>query len=112
LRIFPKPQEDGGHFYEGWYGAPNGTMTNGFAQPVTVTTTATGAGDPSIMVKYPQGEQRIIISANTHLVRNVLGSKDDLKTGAVFRAQAATKLPDGTYTATAVAVGRDGARPF
>jgi hypothetical protein len=103
LRIFPKPQEDGGHFYERWYGAPNGTMTNGFVKPVTVTATATGAGDPSIVVKYPQGEQRIIISANTHLVRNAIGSKDDLKAGAVFRAQAASKLPDGTYTATAVA---------
>jgi hypothetical protein len=112
LRIFPKPQEDGGHFNEGWYGAPNGTMTNGFVKPVTVTATATGAGEPSIVVRYPQGEQRIIISANTHLVRNIIGSKDDLKAGAVFRAQAATKQPDGTYTATAVAVGRDGARPF
>jgi len=112
LRIFPKPQEDGGHFNEGWYGAANGTMTNGFVKPVTVTATATGAGDPSIVVRYPQGEQRIIISANTHLVRNAVGSKDDLKAGAVFRAQAATKQPDGTYTATAIAVGRDGARPF
>jgi hypothetical protein len=112
LRIFPKPQEDGGHFYEGWYGAPNGTMTNGFVKPVTVTATATGTGEPSIVVRYPQGEQRIVISANTHLVRNIIGSKDDLKAGAVFRAQAATKQPDGTYTATAVAVGRDGARPF
>ena len=112
LRIFPKPQEDGGHFSEGWYGAPNGTMTNGFVKPVTVTATATGDGEPSIVVKYPQGEQRIIISASTHLVRNVLGNKDDLKPGAVFRAQAATKQPDGTYTAAAIAVGRDGARPF
>jgi hypothetical protein len=37
LRFFPKPQEDGGHFYEEWYGAPNGTMTNGFVQPVVAT---------------------------------------------------------------------------
>jgi hypothetical protein len=112
LRIFPKPQEDGGHFYEGWYGAPNGTMTNGFAQPVTATTPITGPGDPSIVVKYPQGEKRIVIPANAHVVRNVFGNKEDLKVGAVFRAQAATKQPDGTYTATAIAVGRDGARPF
>jgi hypothetical protein len=76
LRIFPKPQEDGGHFNEGWYGAPNGTMTNGFAQPVTGTTAGTGAGEPA------------------------------------FRAQAATKQPDGSYTASAIAVGKDGARPF
>jgi hypothetical protein len=109
LRIFPRPQADGGHFYEGWYGAPKGTMTNGFAQPVV---TVGGAGDPSIVVKYPQGEQRVVIPANAHVVRNAFGSKDDLKPGAVFRAQAATKQPDGTYTATAINVGRDGARPF
>jgi hypothetical protein len=77
-----------------------------------VTATSGGAGEPSIVVKYPQGEQRIVVSASTHLVRNAVGSKDDLKTGAVFRAAAATKQPDGTYTTAAIAVGRDGARPF
>jgi hypothetical protein len=112
LRIFPKPQEDGGHFYEGWYGAPNGTMTNGFVQPVIATTGSNGAGEPSIVVKYPQGEKRVVIPASAHVVRNVFGNRDDLKTGAAFRAQAATKLPDGTYAAAAIAVGRDGARPF
>jgi hypothetical protein len=113
LRIFPRPQADGGHFNEGWYGAPNGTMTNGFVQPVvTVGATLAGGGDPSIVVKYPQGEKRIVIPANAHVVRNALGGKDDLKAGAAFRAQAAAKQPDGTYTATAVAVGKDGARPF
>jgi hypothetical protein len=113
LRIFPKPQADGGHFYEGWYGAPNGTMTNGFVQPSgTVGATLTGAGDPAIVVKYPQGEKRIIIPASAHVVRNAIGNNDDLKAGAAFRVQAATKVSDGTYTATAISVGRDGARPF
>ena len=113
LRIFPRPQADGGHYYEGWYGAPNGTMTNGFVQPVvTVGAALAGAGDPSIVVKYPQGEKRIVIPASAHLVRNAFSGKDDLKAGAAFRAQAATKQPDGTYTAAAIAVGRDGARPF
>jgi hypothetical protein len=113
LRIFPRPQADGGHFSEAWPGAANGTMTNGFVQPVgTVGATLTGAGDPSIVVKYPQGEKRIVIPPNAHVVRNVFGSKDDLKVGAVFRAQAAAKQPDGTYTASAITVGRDGARPF
>ncbi len=113
FRIFPRPQAVGGHYYEGWYGAPNGTMTNGFVQPAgTVGATFAGAGDPSIVVKYPQGEKRIVIPANAHIVRNAFGSRDDLKAGAAFRAQAATKQPDGTYTATAISVGRDGARPF
>jgi hypothetical protein len=116
VHIFPKPQEDGGHFYDGWYGAPNGTMTNGFVQPLPVTTAATGGGtgggDPSIVVKYPQGEKRISIPADAHIVRNVPGSRDDLKAGAAFRAQTATKQPDGTYMASAINVGREGARPF
>ena len=112
VHIFPKPQEDGGHFYEGWYGAPNGTMTNGFVQPVTVTAVAAGAGDASIVVKYPQGEKQIVVPSDAHIVRNVPGSRDDLKAGAAFRAQAATRQPDGTYTASAINVGRDGARPF
>jgi len=112
VHIFSKPQADGGHFYEGWYGAPRGTMTNGFVQPVTVTTAATGGGDPSIVIKYPQGEQRIVIPANAHIVRNVPGSRDDLKPGAAFRAQITAKQPDGSYAAAAINVGRDGARPF
>jgi hypothetical protein len=113
LRIFPRPQADGGHYSDEWAGAPNGTMTNGFVQPTgTVGATLAGVGDPSIVVKYPQGEKRIVISPNTHLVRNAFGTKDDLKAGAVFRAAAATKQPDGTYTASAIVVGRDGARPF
>lgn len=113
LRIFPRPQEHGGHFYEGWPGAANGTMTNGFVAPTgTVGATFSGSGDPSIVVKYPQGEKRIVIPANAHVVRNVIGSKDDLQPGAVFRANAATKQPDGSYTASAISVGRDGARPF
>ena len=113
LHIFPRPQADGGHFYEGWPGVANGTMTNGFVQPAgTVGATLAGAGDPTIVVKYPQGEKRIVISPNAHVVRNVFGTKDDLKAGAVFRANAAAKQPDGTYTAAAISVGRDGARPF
>src|SRR5262245_45053818 len=110
LRIFPKPQEDGGHFYEGWYGAPNGTMTNGFVQPVVATNG--GAGDPSIVVNYPQGEKRIVLPPTAHVVRNVFGGREDLKAGAAFRVQSASKQPDGTYTASAINVGRDGARPF
>ena len=113
LRIFPRPQADGGHFYEGWPGVAGGTMTNGFVQPTgTVGATLAGAGEPSIVVKYPQGEKRVVIPANAHVVRNAFGSKDDLKAGAAFRANAASKQPDGTYTASAVSVGRDGARPF
>jgi hypothetical protein len=113
VHIFEKPQSDGGHHYSGWYGAPNGTMTNGFVQPTgTVGAAIGGAGDPSFMVKYHDGEKRIVVPANAHIVRNAAGSKDDLKAGAAFRAQAATKQADGTYTTTNISVGKDGGQPF
>jgi hypothetical protein len=48
------------------------------------------------VVKYPPGEKRIIVPAGAHVVRNAFGSMDDLKVGAAFRAEAATKQADGT----------------
>jgi hypothetical protein len=112
IHIFARPQADGGHHYSGWYGAPNGTMTNGFVQPIVVGATRADGGDPILVVKYPEGEKRIVVPASAHIARYTAGSKDDLKPGAAFRVQAAAKQSDGTYTATSISVGRDGGRPF
>jgi hypothetical protein len=112
VHIFARPQTDGGHHYDGWYGAPNGTMTNGFVQPVVVGVARAESGDQSFVVKYPEGEKTIIVPASAHVARYVVGSKDDLKPGAPFRIQTAAKQPDGTYTATSISVGKDGGRPF
>jgi hypothetical protein len=112
IHIFARPQADGGHHYSGWYGAPNGTMTNGFVQPIVVGAALADGGDPILVVKYPDGEKRIVVPASTHIARYTAGSKDDLKPGAPFRVQAAAKQSDGTYTATSISVGRDGGQPF
>jgi hypothetical protein len=112
VHIFARPQADGGHHYDGWYGAPNGTMTNGFVQPVVVAAARTESGVQSFVVKYPEGEKTIIVPASAHIARYVVGSKDDVKPGAPFRIQTAAKQPDGTYTATSISVGKDGGRPF
>jgi hypothetical protein len=112
VHIFARPQTDGGHHYDGWYGAPNGTMTNGFVQPVVVGVARAESGDQSFVVKYTEGEKTIIVPASAHVARYVVGSKDDLKPGAPFRIQTAAKQPDGTYTATSISVGKDGGRPF
>jgi hypothetical protein len=113
VHIFEQPQSDGGHHYSGWYGAPNGTMTNGFIQPTgTVGAALGGGGDPSFMVKYHDGEKRVVVPANVPIIRNAAGNKGDLKAGASFRTQEAAKQADGTYTTSRISVGRDGARPF
>jgi hypothetical protein len=112
VHIFARPQADGGHHYAGWYGAPHGTMTNGFVQPVVVAAARAEGRDQSFVVKYPEGEKTIIVPASAHIARYIVGSKDDLKPGAAFRIQTAAKQPDGTYTATSISVGKDGGRPF
>jgi hypothetical protein len=112
VHIFARPQADGGHHYDGWYGAPNGTMTNGFVQPVVIGAARTESGDQSFVVKYPEGEKTVIVPASAHIARYVVGGKDDVKPGAPFRIQTAAKQPDGTYTATSISVGKDGGRPF
>ena len=81
-------------------------------QPVVVGAVRTEGGDPSFVVKYPEGEKTVIVPASAHIARYIVGSKDDLKPGAPFRIQTAAKQPDGTYTATSISVGKDGGRPF
>jgi hypothetical protein len=112
VHIFARPQADGGHHYSGWYGAPNGTMTNGFVQPIVVGAALADGGDPILVVKYPDGEKRIVVPASAHIARYMAGSKDDLKPGAPFRVQTAAKQSDGTFTAASISVGKDGGRPF
>lgn len=112
VHIFARPQAHGGHHYAGWYGAPNGTMTNGFVQPVVVGAVSANGGDPILLIKYPEGEKRIVVPASAHIARYTAGSKDDLKPGAPFRVQTAAKQNDGTYTAASISVGKDGGRPF
>jgi len=97
----------------GWYGAPNGTMTNGAVDPTGTVGMAVGTGgEPSFIVKYKEGDKRIVVPANAHIVRYEVGSKSDLKAGAPFSIQAATKQPDGTFTAPRINVGKDGGQPF
>jgi len=97
----------------GWYGTPNGTMTNGAVEPTgTVGAAVDSGGEPSFVVKYKEGDKRIVVPANAHIVRYEVGSKSDIKAGAPFGIQAAAKQADGTFTAPRINVGKDGGQPF
>jgi hypothetical protein len=96
----------------GWYGTPNGTMTNGAVEPTGTVGAATPGAEPTFLVKYKEGEKRIVVPANAHIVRYEVGNKSDLKAGAPFAVQAATKQSDGTFTTPRINVGKDGGAPF
>jgi len=94
------------HRFSSWDREPGSTMTN-----ADVDSTVAGVDGQTIVVKYPDGEKKVIVPPNTPVVRFVPGSNDDLKPGAQLIVIAATKGPDGTLTAPGVNVGRGGAAP-
>jgi hypothetical protein len=89
-----------------WDRQPGSTMTN-----ANVDTTVSGVDGQTLMVKYKDGEKKVIVPPNTPIVSMAPGSKDDHKPGAQFIIMAAQKQPDGSLTAPAINVGRDGAVP-
>ena len=44
-----------------------------------------GAADPTFMIKYADGEKKLIVPANAHIVRYAPGKMEDLEPGAPFR---------------------------
>ena len=89
-----------------WDVRPNSTMTN-----ATVDSVVTGTDGRTLMVKYKDGEKKIIVPPDAPIVKYVPGNKDALKPGAKIFVVAALKQPDGTLEAPNVSVGLDGLTP-
>ena len=109
LRIFPESMRGNGDGHRpGWPGAPNGTMTNG-----AVGQTVTSVDGPVLTVKFKDGgtEKKLVIGPSVPVQRLEISDRSDLKSGAAVAAPAATKQPDGTFTAARIDVGRDGVVP-
>ncbi len=85
-----------------WDSRPGSTMTN-----ANVASTVAGKDGQNILVKYPDGEKKVLVPAGTTIAKYVPGSAADLKVGAKIFVAAAKKEADGTLTAPNVAVGRD-----
>ena len=107
LRIFPDSMRGNGDGHRpGWPGAPNGTMTNG-----AVGQTVTSVDGPVLTVKYRDGEKKIIVGPSVPVSRLEMADRSELKSGAAVAAAAATKQPDGTFTAARIDVGRGDVTP-
>ena len=104
VHIFPEQMRGTGEGHRPYAPVPNSTMTNGAASGATVA----GVDGSTIVVKYKDGEKKIIVPPNVPILRYEIGSKDDLKAGEHFTVLAATKKPDGTLEANRINVGRDG----
>jgi hypothetical protein len=107
VHIFPESMRGTGEGHRPYAPVPQGTMTNGTATGGTVA----GVDGSTMIVKYKEGEKKIVIPPNTPIVRYEVGTASDLKPGAHFTVTAATTKPDGSLEANRINVGRDGVVP-
>jgi hypothetical protein len=106
VHIFPEAQRGVAEGFRPWDLRPNSTMTN-----ATVAETVAGTDGQNILVKYKDGEKKVVVPPGTPIVTFVPGEKSELKPGAKIIIFGATKKDDGTLEANRVNVGRDGITP-
>jgi hypothetical protein len=85
-----------------WDNRPGSTMTN-----ANVATTVAGKDGQDILVKYKDGEKKVLVPPGIPIARYTPGSAEDLKVGKKVFVGAAQKQADGSLLAPNIAVGRD-----
>lgn len=84
-----------------WDVRPNSTMTNG-----TVDQTVASVDGQVVMVRYKDGEKKIVVPPDAIIRAYVVGDKSELKPGARITIVRARKKSDGALEADRVNVGR------
>src|SRR5262245_3847474 len=107
VHIFPESMRGVGDGHRGWDLQPSSTMTNG-----NVEQTAASSDGQVLMLKYKDGEKRVLVSPDTPIVVYTRGERSELTPGAHIFVSAAIKQPDGTLQAPRVNVGRGVAPPM
>jgi hypothetical protein len=105
VHVFPEAMRGTGEGSRPYDLRPNSTMTN-----ATVAESVVGNDGRTLLVKYKDGEKKVVVSPETPVVTYVPADKSDLKVGAnviAFMKQ----LPDGSFETNRISVGRDGLTP-
>jgi hypothetical protein len=80
-------------------------MTN-----ATVAESVVGNDGRTLLVKYKDGEKKVVVTPETPVVTYVPADKSDLKVGAKVIAFL-KQMPDGSFETNRISVGRDGLTP-
>jgi hypothetical protein len=105
VHVFPEEMRGTGEGSRPYDLRPNSTMTN-----ATVAESVVGNDGHTLLVKYKDGEKKVVVTPDTPVVTYVPADKSDLKAGAKVIAFM-KKLPDGSFETNRVSVGRDGLTP-
>ncbi len=105
INIFPESARGLGEGFRPWDQAPNGTMTN-----ANVAEAVAGVDGQTLLLKYKDGEKKIIVPPATPIALFGPGEKAEVKPGVAVAVSAVTK-PDGSLESARVGVGRDGLVP-
>jgi hypothetical protein len=123
VHIFPDSMRGTGEGHRAWDLTAGSSMTNGTVAGVarasagqssmtngTVARVSKGAGEETLAITYPKGEEDVIVPAGTPVVRLAPADRSRLAPGAwVFAA--GPSRPDGTVMAGRVFVGEGGVVP-
>jgi len=105
VHVFPENMRGTGEGSRPYDLKPNSTMTN-----ATVSESVVGSDGHTLLVKYKDGEKKVLVTPETPVVTYVPADKSDLKAGAKVIAFM-KQLPDGSFETSRVSVGRDGLTP-
>ena len=106
VHVFPEAMRGTGEGSRPYDLRPNSTMTN-----ATVADSVVGNDGHTLMVKYKDGEKKVVVPPDTPIVTFVASDKSEMKPGAKLIIFGAAKKDDGSLEANRVNVGRDGITP-
>src|SRR5580693_4486465 len=102
IHIFPEAMRGAAEGFRPWDLRAGSTMTN-----ATVAQTVTGTDGQNIVVKYKDGEKKVVVPPETPIVAFVPGDKSEIKPGAKIIIFGAAKKDDGSLETGRIAIGRD-----
>jgi hypothetical protein len=105
VHVFPEDMRGTGEGSRPFDLRPNSTMTN-----ATVAESVAGNDGHTLLVKYKDGEKKVVVSPDTPVVTYVPADKSELKPGAKVIAFF-KKQPDGSFEANRISVGLNGLTP-
>src|SRR5437588_7831264 len=105
VHVFPEDMRGTGEGSRPYDLRPNSSMTN-----ATVAESVVGNDGHTLLIKYKDGEKKVVVGPDTPVVTYVPAGRSDLKPGAKVIAFM-KKLPDGSFEASRISVGLNGLTP-